>query len=88
MNKITNHLLRLCISITSTFVFVVDWITLAHAEKPAPLNIQTVEIASPVDAIELAPITSLEDLTQNADRPAFSQPSINFNVPRLRTRGS
>ena len=90
MNKITKNILRIWISITSIIVFAIGWITLAHAQKPAPLINQTTEVSSVDGFPELAPIPSLEDLTQNSSQGqvTFIQPSVNFNMPRLRTRGS
>jgi hypothetical protein len=88
MNKITKNILRIWISITSIIVFAVGWITLAHAQKPVPLSTQIVEFASPTNPVDLAPIPLFEDLTRSVNRPAFSQPNVNFNIPRLRTRGS
>jgi len=88
MNKITKNILRIWISITSIIVFAIGWITLAHAQKPTPLTSQTAEVFSTSELPELAPIPSLEDLTDNLSQPVFIQPNVNFNMPRLRTRGS
>lgn len=91
MNKITKNMLRIWISITSMMIFAMGWITLAHAQKPAPLTVQITEAApsaAPADSLNLEPVPSLEDLTQSSKRPTISQPSVNFNMPRLRTRGS
>ena len=88
MNKITKNLLRIWISIISVIVFTIGWITLAHAQKPAQLIYQSFETQTLSESSDLAPIPSLEDLTQNVSRPSISRPSVNFSMPRLRTRGS
>ena len=93
MNKITKNILRIWISLSSLVLFAIGWIALAHAEKPAPLASQftsttTSIIVESVDSVELAPVPSLEDLTQTNNLPAISQPTVNFSMPRLRTRGS
>jgi len=88
MNKITKNILRVWISIASIIIFGIGWITLAHAQKPTPLNIQTVEVYTSTKPFELAPILSFEDLIQSPNRPTVSQPNVNINMPRLRTRGS
>jgi hypothetical protein len=91
MNKIMKHILRIWITISSLILFAIGWITLAHAQKPAPLAIQTTNdasvVATIVDPVELAPVPSLDDFTQTINRP-ISQPTVNFSMPRLRTRGS
>ena len=91
MNKITKNILHIWITLSSLIVFAIGWIALAHAEKPAPLASQftsTTSIVESVELVELAPVPSLDDLTQTNSQPAISQPSVNFSMPRLRTRGS
>ena len=92
MHKITKNILRIWISVSSLILFAISWITLAHAQKPAPLASQIINSApvmeTVVESVELAPVPALEDLSQTANRPTISQPTINFNMPRLRTRGS
>lgn len=93
MNKLTKNLLRIWISTTSVIAFAAGWIALAHAPKPAPLDIQSVAILSSIespttDSFDLEPVPSLEGLLQGSVQTATSQRSFNFNLPRLRTRGS
>ena len=91
MNKITKKILRIWITVSSLILFAIGWITLAHAEKPAPLALQMVDNASQTETtetLELAPVLSLEDFSQTANQPTISQPTANIIMPRLRTRGS
>ena len=88
MNKITKKILRIWITVSSLILFAIGWITLAHAEKPAPLALQVIDTAPQIETQELAPVLSLEDFSQTANRPTISQPTANIIMPRLRTRGS
>jgi len=88
MHKLTKSFLHLWVSLVSVLAFGFGWVFLAHAQKPAPLAVPEVEIATPTQPV-LEPIPSLEDYLQNSDVPpalVFQNPVITF--PRLRTRGS
>ena len=88
MNKITKNILRIWITVSALVLFGLGWVALAHAQKPAPLADQFTNNAATVETVELAPVPSLEDLAGTTNQPAISQPSVNFNMPRIRTRGS
>ena len=86
MNKLINKIIRSWITLVSIFVFGIGWISLSHAEKPAPL-VQFTN-TSIVSQAELDSVPSLEEfIANNGTSPA---PSFNFvsSAPRLRTMGS
>jgi len=86
MKKLINKIIHLWIMLVSLFVFGIGWISLSHAEKPAPL-VQFTN-TSIVYQAELDSIPSLEEII--ADRGTSPAPSFNFvsSAPRLRTMGS
>ena len=88
MNKITKNILRIWITVSALVLFGIGWVTLAHAQKPASLASQFTNTASVVETVSLMPVPSLNDFTETINRPVISQPSVNFNMPRMRTRGS
>lgn len=88
MNKITRKILRIWISLSSMGVFLVGWVALAHAPKPAPLVTQEAVVSVDTPLPSLEPVPSLESLVGGSGQLNFSQPNIAVNLPRLRTRGS
>jgi hypothetical protein len=89
MDKIIKTTLRLWLALTSLLALLSGWVLLAHAEKPAPLVSPQSQVSS-LTIPQLAPIPSLEQLQQSPDNsPQISNvPSVSFNFPILRTRGS
>lgn len=94
MSKITRKFLRIWILMTSTAIFFVGWIAIAHAPKPAPIIVEPVSAPVSSSMPVLDPVPSLEELTQNSSSSSgssqltLSQPSVTLGMPRLRTRGS
>jgi len=87
MHKLTKTLLHLWISLVSVVAFAFGWAFLAHAQKPAPLITNQVQVLTP-DQVVLEPIPTLNDYLKNGNlqSPVFQNPTVSF--PRLRTRGS
>jgi hypothetical protein len=88
MNKITKTILRIWITVSALVLFGIGWVALAHAQKPASLADQFTNNTIVVETVDLAPVLSLEELAGTTNRPVISQPSVNINIPRMRTRGS
>ncbi len=86
MKTITKNIIRIWITLASLFAFTIGWITLSHSETQAALNNQAAEVSTTTQ-IELAPVPSLEELTQS-NRPRSGPPSFTITTPRLRTAGS
>jgi hypothetical protein len=89
MEKMIKTALRLWLAFTSLLALLFGWVLLAHSEKPAPLVSQEPPVSS-LTIPQLSPIPSLEQLQENPGSPIqnSSVPSVSFNFPILRTRGS
>jgi hypothetical protein len=81
--------LRFLIATGSVLGFLVGWVLLAHAGKPAPESVPAVD-AAPAPLPALPPIPDLgnapSQFPQLQALPALPQPLV--SLPRLRTRGS
>jgi hypothetical protein len=99
MDQLFRISLRLWLTITSLIAFLFGWVLLAHAQKPAPLVQSQSQAASSstssatVNMPQLAPIPSLQQLQKSPQTitnvaPIAPAPSISFNFPVMRTRGS
>jgi hypothetical protein len=83
--QLVKYSIRLLIATGSLLGFLGGWVLLAHAEKPAPVNVPA-PIAVP--APTLAPLPAPSFGSQGF-QPLPSQPMPRFSTsPRMRTRGS
>jgi len=87
MNKFTKTFLHVWLSLVSVLGFALGWVFIAHAQKPAPLDVPQVQISVPAQTV-LEPVPSINDfLKGEVSSPIKIQnPSVTF--PRLRARGS
>ena len=79
--------MRVWITIAAVFSFFGGWILLAHANKPAPLQISQPAVTAPAN--NTGP--SIQTFNQNVQSGGFSFPvqsQPSFSRPFLRTGGS
>lgn len=83
--KIFKRSMRLWITVASMFSFLGGWILLAHASKPAPLQVAQPAISAPASNPTFQnPNSGFQ--SGGFSFPVQSQPT--FNRPILRTGGS
>jgi hypothetical protein len=83
--KIIKNSMRLWITVASAVSFLMGWVLLSHAEKPAPLQVFTPAISAPVSK------QTIQSFNFNSGAAAFqfsNQVQSQFFGPRLRTGGS
>ena len=87
MNKFTKTFLHVWLSVVSVLGFAFGWAFIAHAQKPAPLDVPQVQISAPTQNA-LEPIPTISDLVNNQVSPQIKIQNPSFTFPRLRTKGS
>jgi hypothetical protein len=86
--KIVKHSTRILVTISSLGGFLLGWVFLAHAPKPAPAAAQPQPAAIMEPLPTLAPLPDL-NTSKGANLLQFQpQPQIRMGFPRLRTSGS
>jgi hypothetical protein len=89
--------IRIWITGASVAGFLGGWVLLAHAPKPAPLQVSTTTTTTTGTTPTLAPLPTLPPLpsingssstTNLQPLPALPQPQVQMSFPSMRTRGS
>ncbi|MGE5373545.1 MAG: hypothetical protein ACM3XO_00705 [Bacteroidota bacterium] len=82
--KILKLGLRLWITVASMLSFLVGWIMLGHAPKPAQNNQASGSDVSPLPTLEPLPPLSVDNGNTNAfqNQPLFNDQSVFNNQPR------
>ena len=83
--KIIKNSMRLWITFASVISFLMGWVLLSHAEKPAPLQMNTPALSAPVSQPS---IQAFNTNTGSLSFPFTRQVQPQFFSPQLRTGGS
>lgn len=85
--KIVKSSMRVWLTFASVISFLMGWVLLSHAQKPAPLQVNQPAITAP-SSVPQQSIQTFNFNSGSATFPFSSQSQSQFFRPSLRTGGS